>query len=178
MNICKVLFILSFLLLCTTAGISQEIVRVESENAKIYVTPDATDAGYILAQKGDLFDFVKLKKGWVGIKMFSGKVRYINAYDVTIMEDYFLESAESSQLLALCDEVKAIENQSKENAESKYPDDRNNKIAYTNELIDKGILELFRKNKVPATQNTIFTDCIVDSNLHLFETTDKIKPIE
>ena len=166
MNIYKLIlnlsFVLTLLFIFTDSGNSQDIVRVESANAGIHVKSESTDSKIILAQRGDLFELASFKNGWVGIKMFSGKIRYLKADDVEIVSD-FSEQVNSSKIIELCQDVQLIEDQAIVEANSKYPEDSSSAEAYKNVIIDKDVLALFRSNNIPAIQNSIFLDCINDS---------------
>ena len=71
MNIYKViaslLLVVTYTFVCTTTGISQDIVRVETENAEIHLQPESTESPFILAQQGDVFQLERLRDDWVGI---------------------------------------------------------------------------------------------------------------
>lgn len=155
--------VITLLLVYTTSGSSQDVVRVNSDNAEIHVKPELTDSQSMLAQKGDSFELVSFKNGWVGIQMFSGKVRYLKTNDVELMRDFYFEEVHSSKIIELCQDVQIIEDQATEEANSKYPEDQRGADEYKNVLIDSGVLNLFRNNNIPATHNSIFLDCINDS---------------
>lgn len=162
-QIAKLILVITFLFVYTTSGISQDFVRVDTENAAIHVKPESTDSQFMLAQKGDLFELKSWRNGWVGIQMFSGKVRYLKTSDVEIVSDFFFEQVEASKIIELCQDVQSIEDQATVDANSKYPEDQKSADEFKNILIDKGILKLFRVNNIPATHNSIFLDCINDS---------------
>jgi len=77
MNIYKLIttlfFATIFLFVYTTSGISQDIVRVNTENAEIHEKLESTDSHFILAQKGDLFELASFENGWVGIHLFTAE---------------------------------------------------------------------------------------------------------
>lgn len=161
--IIHLLFVTTFLFGYTTSGSSQDIVRVESDKAEIHVKPESTDSQLISAEKGDLFELASSNNGWVGIHMFSGKVRYLKINEVEIEKDIFSEQIDFSKIIEFCKDVQIIEDQATEEAISRYPEDQRSAEAYKNVLIDNGVLNLFRNNNIPATHNSIFLDCIYDS---------------
>ena len=173
MNIYKViaslLLVVTYTFVCTTIGISQDIVRVETENAEIHLQPESTESSFILAQQGDVFELERLKDDWVGVQMFSGKVRYLKMNQVKIVGDFFSMEVDAAKKINLCKDVQNIEDQAIEEANSKYPKDEKSADEYKNLLIDKDILNLFRNNNIPATHNLIFLECINDSLVPLFD---------
>jgi hypothetical protein len=151
-------------LVFTTPGTTQDIVRVNSEFAAIHVNPESMGSQIIPAKKGDLFELAGFNNnGWVSIQMFSGKIRYLKTSDVEIVSDLFSDQVNLSKLIGLCQEVQLIEDQAIEEANSKYPEDHRSAETYKYVMIDKEVLTLFRNNNIPATQNSIFLDCINDS---------------
>lgn len=142
---------------------SQNIALVDSESAKIYEEPGPANSHFAMAQKGDLFEIESLDNGWVGIKMFSGKVRYLKLIDIDIQFSMTLGQDNFSKRLKLCDDIQNILDEATEEADSSYPEDKMNSDLLKNKLIDKRVLSLFRKSNVPAIHNSIFLDCANDS---------------
>ena len=133
--------VLTFLFVYTTSGVSQDIVRVDAENAEIHEKHESTDSYFVLAQKGDLFELASFENGWIGIQIFSGEVRYLNIDDVYIERDFLSEKVDFSSKIELCQDVQTIVDQATLQADSKYPEDQKSAEAYKNVLIANPLFE-------------------------------------
>ena len=158
-----ILSVLLLMLIYPESGNSQNIALVESDSAKIYEEPDSTNAHFMWAQKGDLFEIESLNDGWVGINLFAGKIRYVKLADIDIQYSLSLEQDNFSKRLKLCDDVQNILDNATEKAELNNLLDKKNADSLKSKLIDKDILSLFRESDVSAIHNTIFFECTNDS---------------
>ena len=149
----------------STEAVSQEVVRVDSDQAGIYAKPDPEIDPFMWAQEGDAFQLEKqaFGKKLVGIRMFSGDTRYLRRDDVTLV--YIRPDVEGtlSKRLQLCDEVQKIEADAASEAQSTFSEDDSRARSYENRIIDKRILNLFREHDVAAVHYPIFRECINDS---------------
>lgn len=141
---------------------SQDIIRVNSEQAHIFVEPNLENKAFMMAQKGDVFKVDTFNKDWVGIKMFSGYTRYLKLDDVTIESNFSANYSDFPERLQLCDEVQEISDQSSQEADSEYPEDKKQAESYESRLIDKRVLRLLREQNIAAVHHTIFLDCVND----------------
>lgn len=157
------LLTIPLLLLFTVSGHAQNIVHVVAESTDISSDPNSPSTPLIEAKKGDLFKIESYGDQWFQIRMFSGEIRYLKTDDAEIEYDFFQEQVSTSKIISQCKEVQSIQSQASEKANSKYPDNQTRADQYKNVLIDRGVLELFRNNDIPATRHSIFVDCINDS---------------
>jgi len=144
---------------------AQAIVRIISEGAAIHPEPMPSADQIIQAQLGDTFELERQHDDWVGVQMFSGEIRYLHSKDTEIDYDLFHQQPENSRVANVCQEAQEVATRAAEAADTLFPDDEEAADAYQNLLIDRQLLTLFRERSIPATNNTIFLDCVNDSLL-------------
>lgn len=158
-----------FLMLGTAPGYTQDVVRVLTDRTIIHDEPDSGTSRQMEARKGELFEVERYTGGWIGIRMYSGRTRYMKPDDVEIVHTYFTEQVDFSTIMGMCNEVKEIEIKAMEEARSTHPDDGTEAVNHKNFLIDRHILNLFRTHRIPTTYTSIFLDCLNDSVMPGFD---------
>ncbi len=151
-----------FLFVCAAVGQAQNHVRVISNDASVYTATNLLIVPQSFqVQKGDLFQAESFKDDWVAIRMFSGVSRYINITDVELINE--IPSKNISDRIKMCDEIQAAQSKASTNAFSKYPADVSKQSEFENLLVDKYILNIFRKHDTPAAYHSIMLECVNDS---------------
>lgn len=162
------LIIIIFLLAGAITLQAQNHVQVISNETSVYTV---TNSSLIVpqtfqAQKGDLFQTESFKNDWVIIRMFSGVNRYINISDVELINE--IPSINISDRIKMCDEILAAQTKASNSAFAKYPANISKQSELENLLVDKYILNIFKKHDTPTAHTSIILECINDSVVPMF----------
>ena len=156
--------IITLLILFTWAvmGKAQMKMKVTSDKAPIYATPDPNSPFTIITRKGEVFEAKYYTEGWVVIQLFSGAEWYIESTDVRYTGYDLSYSIMESQKTNFCKELNNAREIAIAEASSKYPEEMDQQRSYEKFLVDKFMLSVFRKYNIPATQYGDEIECVVE----------------
>lgn len=145
-------------------GSAQPYVRVTFEKAAIYAEPDSSKSLMrFIVQRGDIFEIIETREGWIKVQLFSGEARYIRDSTVSIVFEPRPFPSDPSVRKKMCEGFENASRKASREALSEYPDDFDKNDAYRNLLFDKYMLNVFRKLDIPAIHLSKLVECSDDS---------------